>query len=201
FMATSRYYADFMAPYLGLPRDRIAVIYPGLKLSGHAPRTASHNGAPFTIGYFARICPEKGFHQLIDAFIELKRLNPPPCRLRVSGWLGDNNKDYFEEQKQKLRSCALLEDFEHFESPDHMSKVRFLQSLDVLSVPTVYHEPKGLYVLEAWANGVAVVQPRHGSFSELIEAAGGGLLRLRGDPPPRWRGAVRHFCHPRALLP
>ena len=45
-----------------------------------------------------------------------------------------------------------------------------------LSVPTVYHEAKGLYVLEALACGVPVVQPRHGSFPELIEATGGGIL-------------------------
>ena len=51
-----------------------------------------------------------------------------------------------------------------------------LQSSHVLSVPTVYHEAKGLYVLEALAAGVPVVQPRHGSFPELIEATGGGLL-------------------------
>src|SRR5262249_13371822 len=65
---------------------------------------------------------------------------------------------------------------EHVESPDHASKVRFLQSLDVLSVPTNYHEPKGLYVLEAWANAVPVVQPAHGSFPELVEESGGGVL-------------------------
>jgi glycosyltransferase involved in cell wall biosynthesis len=57
-----------------------------------------------------------------------------------------------------------------------------LQSIDVLSVPTTYREPKGLYILEAWANGVPVVQPRHGTFPELIEAAGGGLLVEPSDP-------------------
>jgi glycosyltransferase involved in cell wall biosynthesis len=36
-------------------------------------------------------------------------------------------------------------------------------------------------VLEALANGVPVVQPRHGSFPELIEATGGGLLVEPGD--------------------
>ena len=30
--------------------------------------------------------------------------------------------------------------------------------------------------MEALANGVPVVQPRHGSFPELIEATGGGIL-------------------------
>jgi glycosyltransferase involved in cell wall biosynthesis len=43
-------------------------------------------------------------------------------------------------------------------------------------VPTVYKESKGLFVLEALANGVPVVQPRHGSFPEFIDATGGGIL-------------------------
>jgi glycosyltransferase involved in cell wall biosynthesis len=43
-------------------------------------------------------------------------------------------------------------------------------------VPAPYKEPKGLYILEALANGVPVVQPPHGSFPELIRATGGGIL-------------------------
>jgi glycosyltransferase involved in cell wall biosynthesis len=195
FIATSRYYADFMSGYLRIPRERIAVVHPGLNLKGHsepdaqardaAPALASASGsvAPFTIGYLARMCPEKGLHNLIDAFIRLKAMpGIGPCMLRVSGWLGEHNKGYFEEQKTKLKQANVLGDFEYVESPDHASKVRFLQSLDVLSVPTTYHEPKGLYVLEAWANGVPVVQPAHGSFPELIEATGGGLLVPPNDP-------------------
>ena len=185
FIATSRYYADFMAGYLRIPRERIHVGHPGLNLKGHGshePRP-SGSGNPFTIGYFARICPEKGLHHLIDAFVLLKAMpNAPPCRLRVSGWLGANNRTYFDEQQAKLHKANLLGDFQHVESPDHDSKVRFLQSLDVLSVPTTYHEPKGLYVLEAWANGVPVVQPAHGSFPELIDATGGGVLVTPDDP-------------------
>jgi glycosyltransferase involved in cell wall biosynthesis len=39
-----------------------------------------------------------------------------------------------------------------------------------------------LYLLEAWAAGVPVVQPRHAAFPELIESTGGGLLCEPGDP-------------------
>src|SRR5205814_3313393 len=79
-------------------------------------------------------------------------------------------------------------DFEHVESPAHEDKVQFLQGIDVLSVPTTYREPKGLYVLEALANGTPVVQPRHGSFPELVEATGGGLLVNPDDPADLARG-------------
>ncbi len=80
------------------------------------------------------------------------------------------------------------ERFEYVESPDHASKAKFLYDLDVLSVPTTYREPKGLYVLEALANGVPVVQPRHGSFPELVERTGGGLLVNPDDPHDLARG-------------
>jgi glycosyltransferase involved in cell wall biosynthesis len=152
-------------------------------LAGHGgPRPAS-DGRPYTVGYFARICPEKGLHTLAEAF-RLLRQTPraPLCRLRVSGWLGENQRPYLRGIEQRLKEAGLADDFEHVESPDHASKVRFLQTLDVLSVPTSYREPKGLYVLEALANGVPAVQPRHGSFPELIEATGGGLLVNPEDP-------------------
>lgn len=186
-IATSRSYADFMAGYLKVSRARIDVVYPGISLKGHGQedsgRIRPQPGKPFTIGYFARIGPEKGLHHLVDAFILLKRMPlAPPCRLRVSGWLGENQRPYLEDQKHKLAEAKLLADFEHVESPDHAGKVRFLQGCDVLSVPTVYHEPKGLYILEAWANGVPVVQPRHGSFPELVEATGAGVLVNPEDP-------------------
>jgi glycosyltransferase involved in cell wall biosynthesis len=183
FLATCAYYADFMADYLEIPRERIDIVYPGLNLKGHGQPGPSRNGTPFTVGYFARICPEKGLHTLVEAFRLLKDMaGAPPCRLRVSGWLGANNRPYFEELRQRLATWGLAAHFDHVEAPDHASKVRFFQEIDVLSVPTTYREPKGLYVLEALANGVPVVQPRHGSFPELVEKTGGGLLVNPMDP-------------------
>jgi glycosyltransferase involved in cell wall biosynthesis len=183
FIATSAYYADFMSGYFAIPRERIHVVHPGLNLAGHGGDKPARNGTAFTIGYFARICPEKGLHNLADAFLLLKKMpRAEAVRLHVSGWLGANNKAYFEGICQRIKEAGLADAFAHHEAPDHASKVRFLQGLDVLSVPTTYREPKGLYVLEALANGVPVVQPRHGSFPELIEATGGGVLVAPDDP-------------------
>lgn len=192
FIATSVYYADFMAEYLSIPRERIHVIHPGLNLAGHGGPRPPRAVPPYHVGYFARICPEKGLHVLAEAFRVLRQTpGAPPCRLLVSGWLGDSNRAYFEDVRQKLGQAGLAHDFVHVESPDHASKVRFLQSLDVLSVPTTYREPKGLYVLEALANGVPVVQPRHGSFPELVGATEGGLLVNPEDPEDLARGLRR----------
>jgi glycosyltransferase involved in cell wall biosynthesis len=197
FVATSTYYADFMAEYLAIPRPRIHVVYPGLNLRGHGGPRPPAASRPFTVGYFARICPEKGFHVLADAFRLLKeKPGTASVRLHASGWLGANNRAYFEGVVGKLADAGVGDCFSHAESPDHESKVRFLQGLDVLSVPTVYREPKGLYVLEALANGVPVVQPRHGSFPELVEATGGGLLVNPEDPADLAEGLYRLLTNP-----
>jgi glycosyltransferase involved in cell wall biosynthesis len=172
-----------MSQYLDVPRERINVVYPGLNLRGHGGPGPESNGAPFTVGYFARVCPEKGLHVLAEAFrLMQEQPSAPPARLRASGWLGANHRGYLDGVRRSLSEAGLADRFEYVDSPDHASKVRFLQVCNVLSVPTVYREPKGLYVLEALANGVPVVEPRHGSLPELLEATGGGLLVEPNDP-------------------
>ena len=49
-------------------------------------------------------------------------------------------------------------------------------------MPATYDEPKGVFLLEAMASGVPVVQPRRGAFTEIVEKTGGGLLVAPDDP-------------------
>jgi glycosyltransferase involved in cell wall biosynthesis len=183
FVATCGYYAEFMSEYFEIPREKIHVVRPGINLRGHGAPRPPRSAEPFTIGYFARICPEKGLHVLVDAFGRLKEMpGTENVCLRVAGWLGENHRPYLDDLRKRLESRGLASAFEHVDCPDHETKVRFLSSLDVLSVPTTYREPKGLYVLEALANGVPVVQPAHGSFPELVAMTGGGLLADPNDP-------------------
>jgi glycosyltransferase involved in cell wall biosynthesis len=201
YVATCGYYAVHMADYLGLPRTAIEVILPGINLAGQGPRHEPRTEPPYTIGYFARVAPEKGLHVLAEAFARLRQMpDTPPCRLRASGWLGAEHRPYLDGVRRTLADAGLAGDFEYVDSPDHDSKVRFLQSLDVLSVPTPYREPKGLYLLEALANGVPVVQPAHGSFPELVEATGGGLLVTPADPADLARGLHRLVSDPALRL-
>lgn len=180
FLVNSRYYRDFMAEYLGVPVEKCRLVPLGIDLTGHDGEPAPRNNGAFTIGYFARVCPEKGLQRLVEAFRILHR-EFPGTRLRAGGFLQKRDRAWFHRLKKSARDLGNA--FEYIGSPARLSeKVAFLKSLDVLSVPTVYHECKGLYVLEALANGVPVVQPRHGAFPELIEATQGGLLVNPDDP-------------------
>lgn len=180
FLVHSAYYRDFMTEFLGLPPEKFHVISLGIDLEGHDGQPIANKGDMFTVGYFARVCKEKGLHQIIDAF-RILHARHPNTRLRAAGYLGPRDRAYFQKLRKSARDLGTA--FEYAGSPEtHRDKVEFLKTLDVLSVPTVYREPKGLYVLEALANGVPVVQPAHGAFPEMLEATGGGLLVSPGDP-------------------
>lgn len=187
FIANSQYYADFMSGYLAIPRDRIAVVPLGLDTSDFAELLGNErmnrlNGGE-TIGYLARLAPEKGLHVLVDAFIHLAReLKHREVRLRIAGWLGDHNRPYVEEQIQKIHKAELSGNVDLVGEVDRAGKLDFLKSIDLLCVPTTYREPKGLFVLEALAAGVPVVQPDHGAFPELLAGTGGGVLVPPEDP-------------------
>jgi glycosyltransferase involved in cell wall biosynthesis len=175
FLATSEYYAGFMAGYLGLARERIHVVPLGLNLAGHGPVRRERSG--FTLGYFARVAPEKGLHLLADAYRILRRdKGLPAARLEAAGYLAPEHKGYLRDVERRLADAGLDSEFRYHGTLDRDGKIAFLRALDVLSVPSPYAEPKGLYVLEALANGVPVVEPRHGAFPELLERTGGGLL-------------------------
>jgi glycosyltransferase involved in cell wall biosynthesis len=166
----------------------VRVVPLGIDLAGHDGLPKQDAGDPFTIGYFARICHEKGLHQLIDAFRIVHEVHPR-TRLLAAGYLGARDQSYLAEHSKSAADLGGA--FRYVGSPaGHAEKVEFLKSLDVLSVPTVYREPKGLYVLEALANGVPVVQPRHGAFPEILEATGGGLLVSALDPVDLARGLI-----------
>ncbi len=189
FQVNSAWYADHMAGYLGgIDPRRMFVVPLGLPLDGRDEGEARAEGGPLTIGYLARICPEKGLHVLVEAFRLLAAKHPGQVRLRVAGYLGARDRRYLEDLETRIADWGLSGSYERVGEVDREGKIRFLQSLDVLSVPTTYREPKGLFVLEALAQGVPVVQPRHGAFPEMIEATGGGLLVEPDSPEDLARG-------------
>lgn len=191
FLVNSKFYAQKMGELLAIPDSKFEItplsidVTPYRELnhgSSSAPNNPDQNGL-FRLGYLARIAPEKGFHHLVDAFVDLASSNEhPELALHAAGWLGESNQSYFEEQVDKIRKAGLSDRFTYHGSPDLDDKVKFLRTLDLLSVPTDYHEPKGLFVLEALAAGVPVIQPNHGAFPELLESTGGGLLVPPGSP-------------------
>jgi glycosyltransferase involved in cell wall biosynthesis len=180
FIAVSDYYASHMAAYLGIPREKIHVVPLGINLKDYesisVPLRPRENG-DFTIGYFARVAPEKGLRELAEAYRLLrKRDDFPPARLEVAGYLAPEHKGYLREIERDMGEWGFAGEFHYHGALDREAKLRFFQNIDALSVPTTYAEAKGLSVIEAMASGVPVIQPAKGSFPEIVNRTGGGLL-------------------------
>jgi glycosyltransferase involved in cell wall biosynthesis len=128
------------------------------------------------------LAPEKGLHQLAEAFFRIKHwVDCADVKLIVAGWLGPPHLKYAEDVWEKLNSVGLQNQFQYIGSVDRSEKLKLLSEIDILCVPTVYQEPKGLYALEAMAAGVPVVVPDHGAFPELIQHSQGGRLFEAGS--------------------
>ncbi|MCG8650351.1 MAG: glycosyltransferase family 4 protein, partial [Pirellulales bacterium] len=177
-VVNSRFYADKMGALLEVPPDKLVITPLSIDTQPfQQPVQGPANRDDFRLGYLARIAPEKGFHRVVDTFLELaSRSDHGDLSLHAAGWLGESNQSYFDTQLEKIAAAKLSDRFTYHGSPDLSQKVQFLRNLDLLSVPTDYHDPKGLFVLEALAAGVPVVQPNHGAFGELVEATGGGVV-------------------------
>lgn len=176
FLPVSQYYADFMPGYLGVPVSKMRLAPLGINTEGFSSAPRERSG-PFTIGYFARVAPEKGLHVLADAYKVLRaRTLGTPARLVAAGYLAGEHREYLDGVKRNLAEAGLAGEFEYKGEVSREEKIAFMRSLDVLSVPTTYAEPKGMFLMEAMATGLPVVQPRHGAFPEMIEKTGGGLL-------------------------
>jgi glycosyltransferase involved in cell wall biosynthesis len=182
FVSISEYYTAYMADYLQIPREKMRTVPLGINAQDFDVR-APLARRPFTIGYFARVAPEKGLHNLAEAYRILRQERGlPPSRLAAAGYIGADHQSYLEGIQRNLTSWGLGDEFRYAGTVDREGKNRFLHSIDVLSVPSGYHEPKGLYLLEAMASGVPVVQPNHGAFPEILRKTGGGVLSASERP-------------------
>lgn len=203
FLTHSQYYAEFMQSYLSLPSAKFQTIplciepppevpasggfqSPDVAAAGPSgdsrPPLAEKQTPPtlsasdrITVGYFARICPEKGAWNFLKA-AEAVLPRRPDLQMLIGGYLPELHRAEFER-----RSASLLQTYgDRFQvcgSPNSREeKFSLLRRFNWLCVPTDYHEPKGLYVLEAALAGVPSILPNHGAFPERIHDLGAGQL-------------------------
>jgi len=174
-IAPSRFFGDEMTRRLNLPPEKVHWLSNGINLEGYVPRDEPPSN--LSIGFLARLCPQKGLDLLVDAYLEImKRGNYPELELRVAGGMTAEDEPYVAEQKKKLKDAGYLDKATFSPNVDRPAKVKFLRDLTVFSVPARLPEAFGLYVLEALAAGTPVVLPRQGAFPEIIEATKGGVL-------------------------
>ena len=181
FIAVSRYYAGVMERRLRLDKEKVHVVYTGISMEGYGP--ADRRPEAPTIGYLSRMCADRGLDTLVEAFIRIKNCDRlKNARLRIAGGERGDDEAFIEKIRGRLVAAGVIDDAEFLVDFDRDVRRSFLQSLSVLSVPEKKPVACGLYVLEALAAGVPVVEPSMGVFPEIIEMTGGGFLYDPGAP-------------------
>ncbi|HEY9401663.1 MAG TPA: glycosyltransferase family 4 protein [Pyrinomonadaceae bacterium] len=192
FVAVSEFYAGFMSEHLRIPAGKMRVVPLGINLEDYeehgggdeavAAATRRAREDVFTVGYFARVAPEKGLHALCEAYKLFRdRADVTHARLEVAGYLAPEHESYLRGIERRMKDWGLAAEFNYRGAPGRAEKIAFLRDLHVFSMPATYDEPKGISLLEAMACGVPVVQPRRGACTEIVERTGGGLLVAPDD--------------------
>ena len=174
----SHYYAAYMPGYLGVPARRCGSCRSASTLDGVS--AAQRAARPATRSPSATSRASRRRRACTRSPTPTARCAAQPgvaaSRLVAAGYLAPSIRRTSTTSTAKLAAWGLGDEFEYRGELDRAGKFAFLHSLDVLSVPATYDEPKGLFLLEAMASGVPVVQPRRGAFPEILERTGGGLL-------------------------
>ncbi|MEY2726160.1 MAG: hypothetical protein RLZZ458_2027 [Planctomycetota bacterium] len=181
FLTHSHYYAGFISAYLGLERHKfstVPLLIEDFAKVSEVPEEAIRNR--LTVGYFARICPEKGAFRFLNAAAAVLQQRDD-IDFQIGGFLPPQHQSRF--QRELARVQAIRKDrLRWLGSPAERSeKFQILAGFDWLCVPSEYQEPKGIYVLEAALAGVPSILPEHGAFPERVADLGKGMLF---DPNP-----------------
>lgn len=179
FISPSRYFAERMQRKMGFDPEHLSIVPSSIRSDDFA--IAHPSKSTPLLGYFARMCQEKGLADLIEAFLILKkRKTCEDLRLKIGGGCSAQDQSFVVKLKDKLHNAGLMDFVEFHPNLNRHEKLHFFKDLSVFSVPA-RDEVFGMSIIEAMAAGVPVVLPHRAAFPEIIEATGGGILYKSDD--------------------
>ncbi|MFA7160228.1 MAG: glycosyltransferase family 4 protein [Kiritimatiellia bacterium] len=180
FVSVSRYYKGIIRARMQIADEKVHVIPIGINHAG-CEETPLDENRP-AIGYLSRMSEALGLGVLAEAFAAIKANGRiANLKLKIMGGYTPDDRPFLARLRHTLAQKGIAPDVEFCSSFDKASRLEFLRSLSVLSVPVRRPEAFGLFILEALASGVPVVQPAIGAAPELVEATGGGVCYEPND--------------------
>lgn len=117
------------------------------------------------IGFLGRVHPSKGVELLIEAFLQT---NSSQYTLEIGG---NGDPKYISFLKSKYQS-------EKVKFLGRVDAYSFLHSIELLVVPSLWHEPFGRVIVEANACGCPVLVSNRGGMPELVNGTNGEVFEL-----------------------
>lgn len=181
FISVSHFFTAFSMEKMNIPAGKIHTLHLGVDPDDYKFINSLEKDR--SIGYLSRMCKENGMDILIDAFLMLKK-DPEnnDITLYLTGGSTGDDTEYIKIQKKKIKDAGLQEKVVFLQNFEESDRHIFFERVSVLSVPVRNGEAFGIYLTEAMASGIPVVQPALGAFPEIVEASGGGIIY--GDNTP-----------------
>lgn len=181
FIAVSHYFASRMKKTMHIPEHKLNTIHLGVNPADYTFEAKGKGER--NIGFISRMCHENGMDILVEAFILLKKEKRfSDVNLLLTGGSTGADTDYIKENTSKLEAAGLAGSFEIQEEFEGKARHIFFSRVSMISVPVRNGEAFGLYLIEAMASGVPVVQPRLGAFPEIVGISGGGVVYDYNNP-------------------
>jgi glycosyltransferase involved in cell wall biosynthesis len=181
FIAVSDSYRDVMRNNMSIPAEKLFSVHIGVD-PGDYEYTSPENKQR-TIGFISRLCEDNGLDILVDAFILLRRKSGfDDVNLLITGGSTGDDAAFIKSQIKKIKKAGLSESVhfqKEFEGDDRKD---FFRKVSLISVPVKMGEAFGIYLLEAMASGVPVIQPALGAFPEIVNTTKGGILYEPNTP-------------------
>jgi glycosyltransferase involved in cell wall biosynthesis len=150
-------------PNVGIRR----VIHNAVSLPRHRTFSAKSGGGPLRLGFMGQMTPEKGIGRLVDA---MRYWPASKCRLVVAG---RGSPAYESELRRRAPENVHFLGF--------VDPAQLYAQIEVLVVPSIWPEPFGRIVIEAYAHGVPVIASDCGGLPELVEHRRTGILYSSED--------------------
>lgn len=160
------------------------VIYNALPASAVACNAPAPHNQPLRLGYVGQLVAAKGISQLLAV---MRTWRSSECHLTVAG-----------------RGAAQYEQALRDQAPENVTFLGFVnpsdvyRNIDVLVVPSIWEEPLGMIVLEAYMHGVPVIAANSGGLPEIVDQGRTGILY---DPanPAGLENAITAFLRDRSM--
>jgi len=187
-LANSNYIKRFLIEERGLEREKIDVLPIAVDVNAFKPDENAKKELGLlnrdVILFVGRKCPYKGPQVLVDALPEICKENPESLALLVGPdyFFGSNSRSYSAFLEERARELGVKDNVVIKGFVSEQALRDYYNAADIVVCPSIWQEPFGKVVIEAYACEKPVVATKVGGLPEIVKDGASGILIPPNNP-------------------